>query len=372
MTKLPTEGELLERTTPSGDQRPAVSAGLSRKADTLSHHFDTPTARQDPRLNLCDMYLFAGSPSSTVMAMTVNPTATAQTAAPFRDEAIYAFRFDTDDDGREDVAFKVRFTEDADSQKFNVLRSGTMHHGLAGDVIASAGLNATVERGTGVRAFAGVVRDAFAGDAAALEKFKAAFADGRYEPEAFDNHVNFFHDRSVAAIVLEVPNSLIGNGVQVHAWSTVSLFGHAPEHQVARWGLPLFTHMFLPDPESREQFNRTTPSDEAAPFLAAAATTAGGYAKAAGNTPDPGVYGGRVASLLGSLTLPYRIGSAASFDYTGFNGRALGDNVMDCMLTLLTNSPLGTGIAPDPELFETSFPYLQPMSATSHGSTPSG
>jgi hypothetical protein len=27
----------------------------------LSHHFDTPTGREDPRLNLCDFYLFASS-----------------------------------------------------------------------------------------------------------------------------------------------------------------------------------------------------------------------------------------------------------------------------------------------------------------------
>ncbi|MEA2773281.1 MAG: hypothetical protein QOD93_6243, partial [Acetobacteraceae bacterium] len=27
----------------------------------MSHHFDTPTGREDPRLNLADFYLFAGS-----------------------------------------------------------------------------------------------------------------------------------------------------------------------------------------------------------------------------------------------------------------------------------------------------------------------
>ena len=41
----------------------------------MSHHFDTPTAREDPRINLCDFYLFSGGPASTVMAMTVNPDA---------------------------------------------------------------------------------------------------------------------------------------------------------------------------------------------------------------------------------------------------------------------------------------------------------
>ena len=43
------------------------------------------------------------------MVMTVNPAANAHTAAPFRDEAVYAFRFDTDGDRCEDVSFKARF-----------------------------------------------------------------------------------------------------------------------------------------------------------------------------------------------------------------------------------------------------------------------
>ncbi len=27
----------------------------------MSHHFDTPTALEDPRINLCDFYLFRGA-----------------------------------------------------------------------------------------------------------------------------------------------------------------------------------------------------------------------------------------------------------------------------------------------------------------------
>ena len=74
--------------------------------------------------------------------------------------------------------------------------------------------------------------------------------------------------------------------------------------------------------------------------------------------------GRRVVSRFGSLTLPYQLGTAASFDYAGFNGRALNDNVMDNMLSLLTNSPLGTGVRPDPELIDLNFPYFQPISRT--------
>ena len=75
----------------------------------MSHHFDTPTAREDPRINVCDFYLFRGRPGSTVMAMTVNPNAGQSAPDTFRDEGLYAFRFDLDGDAREDLSFSVRF-----------------------------------------------------------------------------------------------------------------------------------------------------------------------------------------------------------------------------------------------------------------------
>jgi Domain of unknown function (DUF4331) len=328
----------------------------------LSHHFDTPTAREDPRLNLCDFYLFAGSAAgTTAMAMTVNPAADANTVAPFRDEAVYAFRFDTDGDRCEDVSFKVRFGGmPSRLQRFDVHRADHAPGGLDGDVVAAAQVNEISSGENGIRVFAGVVSDPFAGDAAALEAFKAAFAKGSYRPEVFRNRVNFFHDRTIAAIVLEVPNRLIANDARVSAWSTVSLFGHAPEQQVARWGLPLLTHLYLGDDAARERFNRSRPSDDHSVFSSSIVSTVRNYTAAAGTTDDPEAYGHRVGALFGSLTLPYELGTVASFDYAGFNGRTLRDNVMDTMLSLLTNSPLGTGIAPDPTRFSHIFPYLCP------------
>ena len=343
----------------------------------MSHHFDIPTGREDPRLNLCDFYLFAGNGAkTTVMAMTVNPAATADTAAPFREEAVYAFRFDTDDDRCEEVSFKARFgdvvhvasrdAEPSHAQEFQIHRANNAPDGLDGELVASGRTNEVVLGGHGTKVFAGVVSDPFAGDAAALEAFKAAFARGIYKPEAFGNQVNFFHDRVVAALVLEVPNRLIADTTRVNAWATVSLYGHAPEQQVARWGLPLLTHIYLGDDDLRERFNRARPSDDNSPFVSSVCSTVAEYTAMARTTGDPEAYGRRVAELFGSLTLPYEVGTAASFDYTGFNGRSLHDNVMDNMLSLLTNSPLGTGIALDPGRFTDSFPYLQPVAARYH------
>jgi hypothetical protein len=75
----------------------------------MSHHFDTPTAKEDPRINVCDFYLFRGRLGTTVMALTVNPNAGVGAPDTFRDEGLYAFRFDTNRDLREEVAFKVQF-----------------------------------------------------------------------------------------------------------------------------------------------------------------------------------------------------------------------------------------------------------------------
>lgn len=111
----------------------------------MSHHFDTPTVREDPRLNLCDMYLFAGSPDTTVMAMTVNPAANAESSTPFRDEAVYAFRFDTDGDRSEDVSFKVSFADYENSQRFDLIRADGAPDGLDGTVIVSADLRTNAE-----------------------------------------------------------------------------------------------------------------------------------------------------------------------------------------------------------------------------------
>src|ERR1700733_6505759 len=77
----------------------------------MSHHFDTALAREDPRLNILDFYLFRGRSGSTVMAMTVNPNAGTKAPDIFHEEGLHAFRFDVNDDAHEEVTFKIRFGE---------------------------------------------------------------------------------------------------------------------------------------------------------------------------------------------------------------------------------------------------------------------
>jgi hypothetical protein len=339
----------------------------------MSHHFDTPTGREDARLNLCDLYLFEGGEGRTVMAMTSNPGVAPGPPGAFRADGRYEFRFDTNGDGVEDVSFKVSFGAPAQegptqestargagpAQSFAVRRATGQDAvcGSAGELLAE-GLTSEVTGGTlGTLAFAGIATDVFAGDGTALEAYEADFAQGEYTPQHFQQHANLFAGRHIAVIVVEVPTELIGAG-QVHAWATISLYGHAPELQVARWGLPLLTHLFIRNNEMRENYNRTAPSGDNAPFTTQIGDVIRETARRAGTVTDPEAYAARVLARLGSLTLPYKLDSTAAFDYAGFNGRALRDDVMDVMLSLMSNSALGDGVAPDPALIQGKFPYF--------------
>lgn len=335
----------------------------------MSHHFDTKVAREDPSLNLCDFYLFEGAPGTTVMAMTVNPDAGLSASDVFHVEGLYAFRFDANNDLREEITFKVKFDppthKDGDEhihiQQYQVRRASgqVARHGAAGEVLIS-GKTGEVSTSGRVKAYAGMAPELFAGDAFALHGFLAAFyKEQRYDGSVWQHREDFFAHRNVTAIVLEVPTSLIGTG-KVHAWATVSLHGHAPEVQVSRWGLPLITHVFLNDPERqdvKEQFNTAVPAEDVRRFAKLIEEFSEKMSRYAGSVIDPQEYGKQVAARLCPTVLPYELGTPAAFDYAGFNGRPMGDDVMDVMLTLASNMPLADGVAPDRNRIIADFPY---------------
>jgi hypothetical protein len=341
----------------------------------MSHHFDTPTAREDPRINVCDFYLFRGRPGFTVMAMTVNPNAGQSAPDTFRDEGLYAFRFDLDGDAREELSFTVRFgavfhSDDdnhSHAQSFEVRRAygSAATNGADGELIAAGHIGSVVEAASGVKAFAGLAPDLFAGDAVALGEFRTAFFEkGTFHPEAFQNRKNFFAGRNVTAIVLEVPTSMIGRG-RVHGWATASLHGHAPEVQVSRWGLPLITNIFMPDPAMREDFNRAAPAEDVSRFSSQIADVATKLTRLAGSAADPASYGQTLGQRLCPVTLPYELDSEANFAVNSLNGRGLADDVMDVMLTLATNTSLSDGVAPDRSRIRDEFPYFgEPFATT--------
>ncbi len=169
----------------------------------MSHHFDTAIAREDPRLNLLDFYLFRGQPGTTVMAMTVNPDAGTKAPDTFHEEGLHAFRFDVNDDAHEEVTFKIRFgavghgegagPEGRHVQTLQVRRATGRDAaaGTAGEVIASGTTGRIVAGDAGVRIFAGLAPDLFAANRTGNVAFRAALATGKFAPEVF--HVGAPH-----------------------------------------------------------------------------------------------------------------------------------------------------------------------------------
>ena len=143
------------------------------------------------------------------------------------------------------------------------------------------------------------------------------------------------------AIVIEVPTQSIGAPAStVRAWVTVSLCGHAPEVQVSRWGLPEMTHIFITDPASQDDYNRSRPSEDVPRFSQIVAEALPRVIQLAGSTGDPAAYAQRVVERLFPTTLPYVLDTAASFGFAGFNGRATDGQRENVMLSLQANTPI--------------------------------
>ncbi len=122
----------------------------------------------------------------------------------------------------------------------------------------------------------------------------------------------------------------------------------------------MVTHLFLNDPsdqEVKEQFNASVPSEDLERFAKLIAEVAEKMATYAGSAVDPAQYGKLIAARLCPNTLPYELGTSATFGVASFNGRALADDALDVILTLAANTPVVDGLAPDRERIRKDFPY---------------
>jgi hypothetical protein len=119
--------------------------------------------------------------------------------------------------------------------------------------------------------------------------------------------------------------------------------------------------MLLSDPslhDAAENYNRAAPADELALFSKPMCEFVEKVTALAHSAADPSAYATQLLARLCPGVLPYELDTPASFSFAAFNGRSLGDDVMDVMLTLATNTALGDGVAPDVRLIRPDFPYF--------------
>jgi hypothetical protein len=322
----------------------------------MSHHYSGPDftcPHGDARVDICDLFAFPKPEDSSrsILIMDVHPSMSVNpegptSAEPFAPEAIYELKIDTDRDAIADIAYRIRF-----SPSENVAQSATVRRvegadaagtGEGGEVIiegaaVSTGPEAQVTQAGDYRFFAGWRSDPFFYDVGgALNDFEFTGSD-------------YFADKDVCSIVLELPNNELGSA-EVGLWHRALV----PEDgagwvQVDRGARTQQVTFLLPN-EEKEAYLAGEPATDAR-FVESIAHTlehSGGYA------PDEAK---RLAEPMLPDVLPYDPTRPVAYPD---NGRLFTDDVGDYLVAILTNGRVTEDKVGPHDDFLPEFPYLGP------------
>lgn len=316
----------------------------------MSHHYSGPDAsfpHGDARLDLTDIFAFPGTVGKSTFIMNVHPAVCIKTmqptvVEPFSPDAFYEFRIDTNGDAVADIGYQIRFSSSGRGLQIATLRrvAGELAAGIddQGETIienapVSMGHEAQVSEARGYRLFAGWRSDPFFFDPlGALDDFK------------FTGH-DFFIDKDVCSIVVEVPNVELSSG-------PISLWARTVDGSSGRWiqadrGAKPSQAVFLPG-DDRDAYLSGEPAEDSRflPTFAHSLEHTGGY------PPEE-------AKRMSETLLPdiMRFDPAVPASYPE-NGRKLTDDVMDPFIALLTNGRVTSDhLKPHGDLLP-DFPYL--------------
>ena len=320
----------------------------------MSHHYSGPDfgfPHGDARLDFTDLYAFPkpGDAGKSILIMNAHPSVGVNPPGPtpadaFAPEAIYELKIDTNGDAVADIAYRVRFTSSASGAQTATLRrvEGAQAAGTGdeGQVIVegapvSTGPETRVTEAGEYRFFAGWRSDPFYFDVnGALNNLQFTGDD-------------YFADKDVCCIVLEVPNSALSSK-NMGLWVR-TLDGTSGKWVQADRGARPNQTPFLAG-EQNAAYLAAEPADDArfVPVFAHALEHAGGY------TPADAM---RVAGTLLPDVLHYDPTRPASFPD---NGRTLTDDVVDFFLPILTNGKVTQDkVGPHTDLLA-GFPYVGP------------
>lgn len=324
----------------------------------MSHHYSGPQLgfpNGDARFDFCDLYAFPkpDDVGKSILIMNVHPSSSLSvdlsnlnppeltTSVPFAPDAIYELKIDTNGDSVADVTYRMVFSPLTSVGQTATLRLITGSQAAVaegeGEVIvegAAVSLDgeATIAEGAGHRLFVGWRSDPF-------------FFDPPGAFNGFNFSKDWFADKDVCSIVLEVPNSVFGSG-KVALWARTMVSASGGWVQVDR-GASAAQSVFLTN-DKRDAYLAADPLDDAnfIHTFAHSLEHTGGYGHGDAQ---------RVAKSLLPDVLPFDHTQAASYPH---NGRTLTDDVMGGFLAILTNGKVTThGLSPHDDLL-VDFPYV--------------
>ena len=326
----------------------------------MSHHLDSPIARQDPRLDITDFYLFRGERGTVFVLNVSHSLAGEDIPRGFHNEGRYEFKIDGNGDAVEELTYRFTFGEARpDGRQPYTLRRLTGAQAedphADGEVIGEGVTGETTAFERGARAWAGKAGDPFWIEPDVLHAIGKAVKEGtRMDLTGWSpaQSVNLFAGHTVHSLVLEVSDSELterAGGRRIGAWALSSLATDAGGwRQINRAGLPMIHPLFTQlDEHLGDHLNIGRPADDRVTFGALAADMIAGAVRAYGTAEDPEAYGRSVAAKIFPNVLPYTVGTPAVYGFAEWNGRSLTDNAPDVMFSLATNTPVALGITKD-------------------------
>jgi Domain of unknown function (DUF4331) len=337
----------------------------------MSHHLDTPLARQNGQLYIDDLYVFSGD-RSTVFIMDVNSTITGpDVQRGFHPEARYEFKMHFDGADFEALTYRLSFGE-GDPEG----RQALQVHALTGDQARedTAAGTLLVEGQTGeaasqgdTRIWAGRIADPFYIDLSLLGIVNGAVKNGTavglsaWRPE---NARNSFAGTTVESIVLEVSHQhpQLHPGSRIGVWCATKLATDGGGwRQINRFGHPMMWPIFWPDDtDFSNPANGRHPSADFNADGKYIGDLVAAVVSASGTSDDPQGYGQTVARELFPDVMSYVVGTPATYGFAVRNGRTLADNAPEVMLSLVVNTAVPSGLKPSvSERFRSgNFPYV--------------
>ncbi len=340
----------------------------------MSHHLDSPIARQDIRLDITDLYVFRGE-TGTVFVINVCHSIFGPISSPgYHPEGMYEFKVDLNDDAVEDITYRITFSErDKDGKQSYVVRcirgAEAVNPHAPGSVVAQGATEEKVVTASGLHVWAGKAGDPFWIEPDVLHAVGHAFQDGTtvnlagWDPS---HAKNLFAGHTVHSIVLEVPDSELLSGEagkhRIGVWAVSTLATDAGGwRSINRVGFPMIHPLFTQFNEDLgNRLNAGRPSDDFATYGEAVIRSITGAVAAIGTAEDPRAYAEKVARRFLPNVLPYEVGTPAVFGFAESNGRSLTDNAPNVMFSIAANTPISLGIGNEsvPSKPSKTFPYV--------------
>jgi len=342
----------------------------------MSHHLDSPIARQDVRLDITDLYVFRGA-VGTVLAINVCHSIAGPIPTPgYHPEGMYELKLDLDGDHVEDVTYRFVFAaRDAQGTQHFTLRRITGADATdpfaPGTLVAEGDTERNIVGADGIRVWTGKAGDPFWIEPDVLHAVGHAFQDGA----AIDlgswtpgRARNLFAGHTVYSIVLELPDAeLLGPGQgtrPVGAWAIASLATDAGGWRpINRAGLPMIHPLFAQfDGALGNDLNAGRPTDDFSTHGALLTRKVAAVVRAHGTAEDPEAYALSFVHRIMPNILPYVVGTPATLGFNAWNGRSLIDNAPEVMFTIAANTPvtLAIGRGSVTSKPRRAFPYVPP------------